>query len=346
MAVPTPFLHFPLDEAPGATWVTDSEQGYIFLATVTGGTGGAFGSNGRLAGDTAYCQTNTNYHLIYQTDVTYDNLKNLKAAGSWAAWVKCTPAANTELWSVEWKFVANDYSHTLECPTAPDRLIAKFAMGNVTWDSVTWQPSTFPDDWLLLTMTWQEGGAPGGGYAFYVNGVKIGDGSYLQPLSVDDDSYEVWLTLDATACYQDVKLWTQRLSDTEVSELYDTSVVPVAPCTATIPLEQREFMWSIAESRMPCTCTVQRDQVVEWTAIATDVPCSLEALPPRRQLNESSGEYVTDEQWRVTISGRTSLPSPGVFSTVRFLVLGMTLESYNYYQSPDDITTTIDCRKV
>jgi hypothetical protein len=346
MTVPTPFLHFPFDEPPVVTFVTDSQLGYIFNVTVVGGSGGTFGNDGRLAGDTAYCQTTTNYSYIYNTDATYSTLRNLKPAGSWAAWVKCTPSSGGyAIWTIEWVFngVTNNYSHVLECPDAPERLVAKFAMGNVTWDTVTWQPSTFPDDWLLLTMTWAEGS---GGYAFYVNGVKIGDGSFLQPLPIDNNSYEVWLTSDATACYQDVKLWTQRLTDAEVEELYENSVVPVDPCTATIPLDQREFMWDIAEARMPCTCTVQRDQIVEWTAIATDVPCMLEALPPRRQLDESSGEYVTDEQWRITISGRTSLPSPGAFSTVRFLVLGMVLESYNYYQSPDDITTTIDCRKV
>jgi hypothetical protein len=151
-----------------------------------------------------------------------------------------------------------------------------------------------------------------------------------------------FLQAGSTGTFQDVKLWAVELTQAEISELY----AEVTPCQSTIPLDQREFMWSIAESRMPCTATIQKDGVLGWAAIATDAPCRLEKLPPRRQWDETNQIWVTDEQWQVTISGRTTLPLPGVFNAVRFLVLGMTLESYEFYQSPDDITTTLECRKV
>jgi hypothetical protein len=112
-----------------------------------------------------------------------------------------------------------------------------------------------------------------------------------------------------------------------------------------MPLRELRAIWKEVESQLPCLGTIQKDTILGWTDIATNVPMSIELTGARQEL-DSTDTFVSIQNWLVQMSGRVKLPNPGAFSTVRFVVAGLTLESYDFYQSPDDTVTTIECKKV
>jgi hypothetical protein len=104
-------------------------------------------------------------------------------------------------------------------------------------------------------------------------------------------------------------------------------------------------MWYATEKTMTCDATLQ-EQALSGQWIDQDtVKCNLELTGVRREL-DSSDNWKVIQTWVVTMSGRYTLPNPSANTTIRFIVSGLTLQSYQYYQSPDDIATVVECERI
>jgi hypothetical protein len=143
-------------------------------------------------------------------------------------------------------------------------------------------------------------------------------------------------------------IFDTALTDTEIeAEDFEPEVVIVTTpaCQRTIPLHFLRTMWDITESTMTCTAIVQtQDGVGSWIDQG-NVKCNLELTGTKREL-DSSNNWKVLQTWVVYMSGRYTLPSPAANTNIRFLVSGLTLQSYQYYQSPDDIVTTVECERI
>jgi hypothetical protein len=143
-----------------------------------------------------------------------------------------------------------------------------------------------------------------------------------------------------------VKVYDTELTAAEIdteSAIYlplETSVR--IPCP-NLKLKELRQMWKDVERTHPETCTIQVSlDGTSFSTIYENVPCSLELTGTRQELN-SADEYVTIQNWVVTISGRYLLPVAANFPTIRFVVEnGLTIDGYTYYQSPCDIQTVIE----
>lgn len=349
MAVPTPVAHWTLYNTVGTVTVIDEINSYeadVSGGTYQVGTGGVFGATGRGNGETGYKNTTANSDRIAWDSTASPGLTVTANEGSMSKWCNAIrdSAANNIIMHVS--STNMQISMFSELTTDGNKPVARWFKPpdsvNIVWDEI----AAWDGEWFLYSVTWS---ASGDRFRFYVNDTLIGEGAYpgdtgslltVTPVYGDPDGTAGTYRDNSTS--QDFRLWDVELTQSEISELY----AAVTPCDPTIPADQLAFMWSIAESKMPCTCSIQKNGVLGWETIITDAPCILTKLAPRRQYDETAQVWVTDEQWSVTISGRTTLPLPGVFNQVRFQVLGMTLESYEFYQSPDDIMTTLECRKV
>jgi hypothetical protein len=114
------------------------------------------------------------------------------------------------------------------------------------------------------------------------------------------------------------------------------------PCP-NLKLKELRQMWRDVESTHPETCEIQVSPGGGvFNTLYENVPCSLELTGTRQELN-SADEYVTIQNWVITISGRYLLPIAANFPTIRFVVEnGLTIDGYTYYQSPCDIQTVIE----
>lgn len=144
-------------------------------------------------------------------------------------------------------------------------------------------------------------------------------------------------------------IFDTALTDTEVEDEDFVVDTPIAlsggVCARTIPLCELRAMWDDVESTMTCTAVLQTsDSLLGWTDSGT-VKCNLELTGTTRRL-DTSDNWQVFQTWIVYVSGRTTLPSPAANTNIRFVVAGLTLESYQYYQSPDDIVTTIECERI
>jgi hypothetical protein len=143
-----------------------------------------------------------------------------------------------------------------------------------------------------------------------------------------------------------VKIYDTELTAAEIateSAIYlplGTSVR--IPCP-NLKLKELRQMWKDVESTHPETCEIQvSPDGSTFTTLYENVPCSLELTGTRQELN-SADEYVTIQNWVVTISGRYLLPIAANYPTIRFIVEnGLTIDGYTYYQSPCDIQTVIE----
>jgi hypothetical protein len=142
-----------------------------------------------------------------------------------------------------------------------------------------------------------------------------------------------------------ISIFDTALTNEEVENETFNTPPPLSTCDRTIPICDLKSMWYATEKTMTCDATLQ-EQALSGQWIDQDtVKCNLELTGVRREL-DSSDNWKVIQTWVVTISGRYTLPNPSANTTIRFIVSGLTLQSYQYYQSPDDIATVIECERI
>jgi hypothetical protein len=338
MTVPDPIIHWSLSNPAGSTVIVNEVPGatsYAASKTSCLGSGGDFGATGRGNGATAYRNPNGSdiCRLVTQPS-SITALAGVASGeeGAFSIWLNDDGSFNTSTQSVylifvgSYGFILSSYSIRVQVfDTAGNRVILKSSIAN--WGK-----------WVFYTVVWS---ASSNYVKFYANGILVGSSTWAGTGSANIDTLDLARTMYA-ASIQDFKLWNVPLTEDQVNELFIGTFVP---CERTIPLKQMRRMWNDVESTMPCKATIQRETIFGWSDIETNVPVHVELTGTRQEL-DSTDNYITIQNWVVTMSGRIQLPNPSAFSKVRFTVIGLTLESYDFYQSPDDIVTIIECKKV
>lgn len=365
MAVPTPIALWDLQETTQTSPIVDEINGY--LGTAAFPSSGLFGvADSPPPGGTSFFCDASNYNRFILSD-TFDAQMSPNT-GSASVWAKISNIT-AGFWILAIRLNSfgpqpTNYLHMsmLLNHTNSDRIEIQArsyntAAGNDWTDTNFWASTAYQDGWVQFGMTWgPHTFAPPNSLGFdhrvrlYINGTPVVDSGFEAPPGpiVPADTYnnitETQGNADVWWAYH--RFWDVELTEAQMLEQYETDISGAGElCERTIPLKEIKRIWTEVEKFMSCRAAVQRESIFGWTTFAENVPCTLQLSGTTQELN-SADEYVSIQSWTIQISGRTRLPNPGAFDTVRFLVNGMTLESYEFYQSIDDFTTTIECRRI
>jgi hypothetical protein len=375
MAVPAEYMYFPLNEKAGSQNAVDQSAtpklsllDYAYSDPTFGRRrvpSGDFGAPGKLFNETCYFNERGDSKSVLRIGETSSNipaLRTIKPECTISMWIRPISFAiptggvieqGSRIFLLTWLNGSNEYWSSIVLYPDPNRVIGRFVQGNLTWTDVVFYPlSSIEDRWLHITMSWKETGS---GY-FYINGQKINTVPFIP--STTADATTMGMTFIASVgplggvfdqyqgSLQDIRFWDTQLSDSVVLEHFnEVNFSNTLTSTRTIPKRELNSMRDIVASTLPFRATIQQDDIVQWETLHTDVPCSLELTGTRQELN-SDNVYQTIQNWVVTIPGNYSLPNPKAIGSVRFLINNLELQSYNYQQTPDDIQTVIECRKV
>lgn len=364
MAVPTPLAFWKLNDAVGSSFATDSIGGITTGQTVQQGTGGVFGnSDTKIIGETSYYNQDSPDNAsrlitLHPFSNAVTNLLN-DSNGSISLWIKTTYVAatnNAVLQLLLYNGIAQTFNLVIfmqyNTGGIDNPCVVNIGTGG-PFTYASWANTTdWSGEWIQITVTWD---STVGEFKTYIDGqllntyttyTSIGAVGVASPSDYLSFVRSVsFSTIAADSYHQYVRVWDVTLTDAQAAELYETDIGGISVCQRTIPLAELREIWTEVEKWLPCKGTIQIQGVLGFTEYATNVPMSIELTGTTREL-DSSDNFVSVQSWLVQMSGRVNLPNPGVFSTIRFLVAGLTLESYDYYQSPDDTVTTIECRKV
>jgi hypothetical protein len=377
MAVPAEYMYFPLNEKAGSIAAYDqSATPKLSLLDYAYGLptnryrllpSGDFGAPGKLFDETCYYNSQADsWSVLYSRETTSNitALRTIKAECTLSMWVRPISFADpsvgdynpgSKIFFLTWSNSTSTYWTAIVLYPNPNRVIGRFLQGNETWKDVIFYPlSSIEDRWFHITMSWKENGS---GY-FYINGQKINTTFPVFIPSTTADATTINMSFLAAyeggvnvideylGSLQDIRFWDTQLSDSVVLEHYnEVNFSNTLTSTRTIPKRELNSMRDIVTSTLPFRATIQQDDIVQWETLHTDVPCSLELTGTRQELG-SDNVYQTIQNWVVTIPGNYSLPNPKAIGSVRFLINNLELQSYNYQQTPDDIQTVIECRKV
>jgi hypothetical protein len=141
-------------------------------------------------------------------------------------------------------------------------------------------------------------------------------------------------------------LYDTALTDAEVEAETFNPPASALPCSTTFNASELASMRAAAAQIMTCLAEVQEQSLAgKWITIATNVPCNIEISGVRRELDSSDNEVVF-QSWLVSLAGTVALPAPTDNKTIRIIVGGLTLQTFQYYQSPDDIVIPLECEEV
>jgi hypothetical protein len=141
-------------------------------------------------------------------------------------------------------------------------------------------------------------------------------------------------------------LYDTALTDAEVEAQTFNLPASALPCSTTFNASELASMRAAAAQIMTCLAEVQEQSIAgTWITIATNVPCNIEISGVRRELDSSDNEVVF-QSWLVSLAGTVTLPAPTDNKAIRIIVGGLTLQTFQYYQSPDDIVIPLECEEV
>jgi hypothetical protein len=143
-----------------------------------------------------------------------------------------------------------------------------------------------------------------------------------------------------------ISIFDTALTDAEVEAQTFNPPASALPCSTTFNASELASMRAAAAQIMTCLAEVQEQSLAgNWITIATNVPCNIEISGVRRELDSSDNEVVF-QSWLVSLAGTVTLPAPTDNKTIRIIVGGLTLQTFQYYQSPDDIVIPLECEEV
>jgi hypothetical protein len=361
MTVPQPLAHWTLGQAKGTAFNTDIINGYLLSFVSSSGSGAIYEDTGKAAGETCITNRDNSNNAYDDYNFTGSILSAMSGdLGTLSMWVKINEQDAFNQWiELTYDFDGSNRSQRqyvvqFETSAAPYNIRLQWgsktpASGTFTYnnDVSSISPTTIDDEWVLFTLVWN---ATKGYARLYIIDTLAAEVTITPAVTTTDFiesdnlgylSSPIYGLQDASL--QNLKVWDRELTVSQIGEL--ATLTPARTCARTIPLKELRTMWRDIEATLPCRATLQRSTLLGFSTFETNVPCSIELTGTRQELN-SSNTYETIQNWVVTLSGRITLPSIGVSDKVRVLVNDLVLESYDYYQSPDNLQTVIECQLI
>jgi hypothetical protein len=209
--------------------------------------------------------------------------------------------------------------------------------------------------WLIVGVTWDTSGATFHVYDFdtgtWIHHFDDNSGNGLAWPAGNFESLNAFGIGTSSAASPHVYgshicLYDTALTDAEVEAQTFNPPASALPCSTTFSASELASMRAAAAQIMTCLAEVQEQSLAgNWITIATNVPCNIEISGVRRELDSADNEVVF-QSWLVSLAGTVTLPAPTDNKTIRIIVGGLTLQTFQYYQSPDDIVIPLECEEV
>lgn len=224
------------------------------------------------------------------------------------------------------------------------------------WDILGFRISTFRwtpgidvvDTWVHFAVTWN--GTIG---KLFINGYEVDSGAGAGPDLTAGLYFGFGYYFDFTHTYNwygnadiaDFKIHDEALNAAQLQAIV-AAFAPATPRNRNRLLSnaERREQWALAELSMPDRCTIIRYEGDTWATVRADVPCRVIPQPVRSGV-DATGDTVTFETAQIVVSARYALPT-FPFKVARFLVNGILWESLNLLIGADDVTRSIECKRV